>query len=399
MRRDGEEVVFWLTAASAASSLVSIVAMETLLGVAVAGWILLWVLKRPVPLRWPSYFLPLTAFMATTLLSLAFSPAPAIGEHQIGKFILFPMGLLAAAFVTNESRAENAYKLLLGVAVVSAVTAIVQFGVSEAAFLRTGDIGDDPTLLNRITGPLGHWMTFSGVELLVWCAAIPAIAILRRKGIVAISVITIAIVLSNTRGVWLGAAAGFAFVAMALPRRVVATVLLPVIVVGLLASPLIYRRVRMSFDSGLATNYSRMAYLSVGAQMIKDHPLLGVGPERVHDEFPKYYKGTDLKNFYYGHLHNNFLQIGAERGLLCLAAFVWLLVELYRSLLRFFKRSDEDSKWPILGSLAALTGFVVSGLNEYNFGDSEVLVLLLFIVSVPFGLASHVQEDPDSQPG
>jgi hypothetical protein len=391
MRRDGEEVVFWLTAASAASALISVAAMEILMGAAVAGWILLWVFKRPVPIHWPSYFLPLGAFIATTLLSLAFSPDPANGQHQIQKFVLFPMGLLAAAFVTTESRAETAYKLLLAAAVVSAATAIVQFGIAEIVFLRTGDIADDPTLLNRITGPLGHWMTFSGVQLLVWCAAIPAMAILTRKWIVAISMISIAIVLSNTRG--------FAFVAIGLPRRVIAMVLLPVLVVGLLASPLIYRRVRMSFDTGLATNYSRVVYLSVGTQMIKDHPLFGVGPERVDDEFPKYFTEPDLKNFYYGHLHNNFLQIGAERGLLCLATFVWFLVELYRSMLRFFKRSDEKSRWPILGSLAALTGFVVSGLTEYNFGDSEVLVLLLFLISIPFGLASHVQEDPDSQPG
>ena len=398
MRRNGEEVVFWLTASTAAASLISVAAMETLLGAAVLGWILLWVFKRPVRLRLPSYYIPLAAFILTTLLSLAFSPDPWTGEHQIGKFVLFPMGLLAAAFVTSESRAVNAYKLLLAVAVVSAATAIIQFGIAEATFLKTGEIADDPTLLNRITGPLGHWMTFSGVQLLVWCAAIPAIAILGRKWIAAISIISMAIVLSNTRGVWLGAAAGFAFVALALPRRIVVTVILPVVIVGLIASPLIYRRVRMSFDSGLATNYSRLAYLSVGTQMIKDHPLLGVGPERVDDEFPKYYKG-DLKNFYYGHLHNNFMQIGAERGLLCLATFLWFLVELYRSLLGLFKRSDEQSRWPILGSLAALTGFVVSGLNEYNFGDSEVMVLFLFLVSIPFGLASHVQEDPDSQPG
>jgi len=398
MRRNGEEVVFWLTASTAAASLISVAAMETLLGAAVLGWILLWVFKRPVRLRLPSYYIPLAAFILTTLLSLAFSPDPWTGEHQIGKFVLFPMGLLAAAFVTSESRAVNAYKLLLAVAVVSAATAIIQFGIAEATFLKTGEIADDPTLLNRITGPLGHWMTFSGVQLLVWCAAIPAIAILGRKWIAAISIISMAIVLSNTRGVWLGAAAGFAFVALALPRRIVVTVILPVVIVGLIASPLIYRRVRMSFDSGLATNYSRLAYLSVGTQMIKDHPLLGVGPERVDDEFPKYYKG-DLKNFYYGHLHNNFMQIGAERGLLCLATFLWFLVELYRSLLGLFKHSDEQSRWPILGSLAALTGFVVSGLNEYNFGDSEVMVLFLFLVSIPFGLASHVQEDPDSQPG
>ena len=394
MRRGSEEAIFWLAAASAAANLISIVAMEILLGAAV----LLWILKRPVPLRWPSYFLPLAVFMATTLLSLAFSPDPGVGWHPIQKVVLFPMGLLAAAFVTTEARARNAYKLLIVAAVVSAVVAIIQFGIAQATFLRTGSISDDPTLLNRITGPLGHWMTFSGVQVLVWCAAVPAVMLLGRKWISLISVISIAIVLSNTRGAWLGAAAGFAFVAVALPRRVLMAVLIPALVVGLAASPFIYRRVRMSFDSGLATNYSRLAYLTVGTEMIKDHPLLGVGPERIDDEFPKYYKAAQPQTFYFGHLHNNFLQIGAERGLLSLAVFIWLLVELYRSLLAVLRNSDEGTRWVTLGALAALTGFVVSGLTEYNFGDSEVLALLLFLVSIPFGLASHVQEDPDSQP-
>ena len=394
MRRHSDEVIFWLTASSAAASLISIVAMEILLGAAV----LLWIIYRPVPLRWPSYFIPLAVFMVTTLISLAVSPDPGNGWHPLQKVVLFPMGLLAAAFVTTERRGENAYKLLLAAAVVAAVTAIVQFGIAQATFLRTGDLGDDPTLLNRVTGTLGHWMTFSGVQLLVWSAAIPAIAFLSRKWIAAISLITVAIVLSNTRGVWLGAAAAFAFVALALPRRVVVTILLPVLIVGLIASPFIYRRIRMTFDSGLATNYSRAAYLTVGAGMIKDHPLFGVGPERVDDEFANYYKEPDVDTFYKGHLHNNILQIGAERGLLSLAAFLWFLVELYRSLISRLRVSEDTTRWIILGSVASLTGFVVSGLTEYNFGDSEVFVLFLFIVSIPFGLVPDVQEDPDRQP-
>jgi hypothetical protein len=46
-----------------------------------------------------------------------------------------------------------------------------------------------------------------------------------------------------------------------------------------------------------------------------------------------------------------------------------------------------------------LTGFLVAGMTEFNFGDSEVFVLLLFLISVPIGLVPHVQEDPDRQPG
>src|SRR5262245_1089731 len=123
MRRDSETAIFWLTAASAAAALVSIAAMEVLLTAAV----LLWIVTRPTPVRWPSYFLPLAAFMVTTLLSLLMSPEPGVGFHAIQKFVLFSMGLLAAAYVTTKSRAENALKLLLAAATVSAVVAIIQF--------------------------------------------------------------------------------------------------------------------------------------------------------------------------------------------------------------------------------------------------------------------------------
>src|SRR5215207_10128601 len=110
MRRDGNVAIFWLTAAAAAASLISIVAMEILMGTA----ILLWIFKGSEPLRWPSYFLPLGVFFLTTLLSLVFSPDPAGGLHPVQKMVLFPMGLLATAFVNSEARARQAIKLLLG---------------------------------------------------------------------------------------------------------------------------------------------------------------------------------------------------------------------------------------------------------------------------------------------
>ena len=391
MPRDSEGAIFWLTAASAAASLVSIAAMEILLAAA----LLLWVLTRPVRLNVPSYFLPLGMFFLTTLVSLAVSPDPGAGRHAIQKFVLVSMGLLAASFVTSESRAEKALKLLLAASTVSALVAIVQFAISETRFLGTANPVDDPTLVNRITGPLGHWLTFSGVQLLVFCVAIPATVIFARKWIGAVLISGIAIVLNNTRGAWLGALAGFAFIAWALPRRMIVMALIAMVVVGGAASPIIYRRIVMSLDPKLQTNYARQIYWAAGLKMIQAHPLFGVGPERIHDEFPNYNTGRPVD--YYGHLHNNFVQIAAERGLLSLAAFVWFLVELYRSLLQRLRDSEDDTRWAILGSIAALTGFVVAGITEYNFGDSEVFVLLLFLVSIPYGLV-HVQKDPDREP-
>jgi O-antigen ligase len=119
--------------------------------------------------------------------------------------------------------------------------------------------------------------------------------------------------------------------------------------------------------------------------MIQAHPIFGVGPQRIHTEFPNYYHGREFPS-YYGHLENNMLQLAAERGLLCLAAFFWFIFELYASLISIVRTEPDEVRWPAVSALAALTGFLIAGLFEYNFGDSEVLLLLLFIVSVPFGL-------------
>jgi hypothetical protein len=81
------------------------------------------------------------------------------------------------------------------------------------------------------------------------------------------------------------------------------------------------------------------------------------------------------------------MQIAAERGLICLAAFLWFLFVLYRSLWGFAKSGDETRRLTAVSAMCALTGFLVMGLSEFNFGDSEPLILFLFIVSIPFGMS------------
>ena len=84
------------------------------------------------------------------------------------------------------------------------------------------------------------------------------------------------------------------------------------------------------------------------------------------------------------------LQLAAERGLLCLAAFLWFILELYFRFIGMLKTAAEDTRWVVFSALSALTGFVISGLFSYNFGDSEVLLLFLFIVSLPYGVHKTV---------
>jgi O-antigen ligase len=390
-----EPWIFGLTAASAVAVLVSIAAGEILLAMACLAWLIV----RPRRVVWPGYMVPLCAFMATTVLSLAMSAQPEAGMGVVRKFVLFAMGLLAANFVINNERARGCYAALLGIAAVTSMVALGQFALRYMKFQATQSLTDDPTVLARITGFMGHWMTFSGEQLLIWCAAVPAMIALGRRWLVPLGVVGTALVLSFTRSVWLGALGGFLAVALLLPRRILLGVVLPVGLVAAAASGLIYHRVSMSFGQNFSPDSSRLAMVFTGFQMIQDHPLFGVGPERIHTEFPIYYHGNDLANFYYGHLHNNIVQIAAERGLLCLAAFLWFIFAIYADLARMLKTATDETRWTVLSALAAMTGFLVAGFFEYNFGDSEVLLLFLFIVSLPYGAyersgteATHISE-------
>jgi len=387
MPKNRDSWVFALTLIAAATVLVSIAAAETFLAMA----FLAAVISRPGRIVWPSYTIPMCAFMLTTVVSLLMSPQPDIGMGAVRKFVLFAMGLLAANLVNTTYRARISIAVLLGVATATSVLAVIQFATAYWRFLSTNNLADDPTVLARVTGFMGHWMTFSGEQMLVWCAAVPALLSLGKKWMIPLGIVGTALVLSFTRSVWLGAIGGFLAVIFLMPRKLWIGILAPIGLVAIVASGLIVHRLALSFQQqGFAPDTARRELFIGGVRMIRDHPLFGVGPERIHTEFPRYYRGNDLANanFYYGHLENNVVQLAAERGLLCLAAFLWFIFEIYGSLIARLRAGAGDARWMILSALAALTGFMISGFFNYNFGDSEVLLLLLFIVSLPYGVTS-----------
>ena len=49
--------------------------------------------------------------------------------------------------------------------------------------------------------------------------------------------------------------------------------------------------------------------------------------------------------------------------------------------------------WLSLSGLACLIAFLCAGLFEYNYGDSEVLILLLFMLTAPY-VANRKQDNP-----
>ena len=76
------------------------------------------------------------------------------------------------------------------------------------------------------------------------------------------------------------------------------------------------------------------------------------------------------------------MQIAAERGLPALGVWLAFIGIATVDLWRAFRKS----RIPCLAAagLAAVAAMLAAGLFEYNFGDSEFLMLFLVLVTLPF---------------
>jgi O-antigen ligase len=135
------------------------------------------------------------------------------------------------------------------------------------------------------------------------------------------------------------------------------------------------------FNPSDLTSRDRVAMLQAGAAIVKDYPLTGVGPNQIEPAYPRYRVAEAVKPTN-PHLHNVPMQIAAERGLPALAVWVWFVGSAVLGLLKLLRKSRHKSL--AAAALGCMAAMLAAGLTEYNFGDSEFLMLLLVIITLPF---------------
>ena len=197
--------------------------------------------------------------------------------------------------------------------------------------------------------------------------------------------LVVALALTLGRSAWIGASVAIALLLALKDFRL--TVLLPVFIALLfaIAPGTVTKRVMSIFDVQEPTNQDRLAMIEIGARIIKDRPLTGVGPNMIPRVYAQYRPDYAI-NKVNPHLHNVPLQIAAERGLPALADLA-----VVRDRTRWPRTSvssvTQADKVPAAAGLAAVAAMLAAGLFEYNFGDSEFLMLFLVLVTLPFAAA------------
>lgn len=252
-------------------------------------------------------------------------------------------------------------------------------------------------LEHRVTWPASHVMTLSGMLV---AAGLFALALwthdVRNRWLAAPAILAaFGVLLTFTRSAWLGwVVAVFVLIVLKRPRTLVWAVPAAILVVALL--PLsFFSRMVSSFDTRLESNLDRIRMFEAGVEMIKDYPMLGVGPANVKEVYPLY-RRHDAPRFRVPHLHNNVVQLWAERGVLALSAYALLLFLFLRECRRGWR--GEAAPFADAG-VAVAVGLFVAGLFEFNFGDTEVYWILLDVMALVVAAVERAQRSNELAPG
>lgn len=346
-----------------------VTATEIGLALAFFGMVAAW-WRDELALTFHDAYVAITLFALASVTSALAASNPLASLRQatdVWVLLAFPIGL---TLLRGRRRlADSAFAMLAIMASLQAVIGIVQFLQREGVLER------------RITGTTSHVMTLAGLLLPVsLLALIHGIERRRWLQVAAGGLCAVALALSLTRSAWIGWIAGvLLYLVVRRPRWL--AVLVPTAILIVTLSPLaLFGRLVSSFDPEQSSNLDRIRMVQAGVEMIRDHPLLGMGPGNVRPTYP-IYRLPDAPRFAVPHLHSNPVQIWAERGVVALFAYGLLVLLVLRDCATGIRRGGESAAWG-LGAGAAVVGLTVAGLFEFNFGDSEVLLCLLAVAAL-----------------
>jgi O-antigen ligase len=367
-------------------SVLSITAAQTAMLVALAAWLCkLARAKNDRPLHLP-LILPIAAFYLASVLASVTAVDPYHSFKDLRNVFMPAFFFLLVNHIGGEERATALSHVLIVATTLMAMYGLMQSMTKGPAF--------------RVHGTMSIYMTFAGILMLIALVVLAQLLFTPRNRlsyglVVSLVLLTAALVMTHTRGAWIGLMAGVALILGFFQKRFLLALPVVAAVIFLAAPEAVRERIRSIVDPQDVTARERLYMWGSGLQLIRDHPWTGVGMEGVERVYPAY-KHPNAVREQRDHLHSNPIQVAAERGIIGLVCWLWIWAAFYRHAWEIFRGLGPDGRQArvlVIGSLASITGFHVAGLFEYTFGDAEVMMLVYFLMALPYVVRAVNREE------
>ncbi len=197
---------------------------------------------------------------------------------------------------------------------------------------------------------------------------------------IALMLMIAAEILNFKRGSWISLMFVLGIQGWIRSRKMILTVICAAVAILALFQPAKDRLMNLK-DEFSPVRGGRLAMWEITPSILRDHPM-GVGIDNVGSVMYHYNSGIEHRR---DHLHSTPLQILAEMGPIGFIAFLWwMIVFIKLSFHTFHRIKDKNSyeKALMLGIFSAFIGFLINGLVEFNFGDSEVVMMVYIMMGL-----------------
>jgi len=293
----------------------------------------------------------------------------------------------------TRSQLRQLIYVIIGVAIFLSVFGLFKrFGVNPFTWWNYTDI---PQNVHRLSSTYGNPDHLAGYMEMAIPLLLGLFLLGYRPGIIILLIyfcclLLTALILSLSRGGWIGSFISMAFMAAALlaDRHFQKKKLLLALIGGFFAVALIVlsstpvvERIRTLEQKDQTPNLrSRLLRWKGTFVMIKDHPLLGTGPGTFANIFTQYQPpGIASRSMY---AHNDYLHLTSEAGLLLVPVIIWMIVALFRKGFHKLKNPSRLVRGITLGALSGITAILVHSIADFNLHIPANAILFTILAAI-----------------
>jgi len=357
--------------------------LEATILLTIAVWTLRLGFDRDELIAVTPLFVPLGLFVAATIVAFLLGAGRNTTTQTAHDYLKLLLGVSMVMLVVNLLRerrdvARFATALIAGGAIAGVLAIILQrlpVTITTNLLARLSTVGyptgrivryieDNPALARRATGTGVDPNAFAGFLMLILVLAVgqavasrPVVA--RKLCIVTAPVVGLALLLTQSRAAWLGAAVGVGMLALVRYRRLI----VPLILLGSAATAFgvgggYLSRLTGGLRGQDAATRLRYREFANALQLIRDYPVFGIG----FGDAPRIDLQTGVSSVY--------LTVAERAGLIGLALFVVVLVGLLTRLIRGALRATPDEPFgelTLVIASALVAACIAATLDHYFF--------------------------------
>jgi putative inorganic carbon (hco3(-)) transporter len=296
---------------------------------------------------------------------------------QLKKMIQFAIIFWIANTVKDEKHRE----LLIKVFIVAGVAAALN-GLYPLLSLKS-------IWAYRITGTSSVPSTFGGILMMTGLVALGRFLFHKPKEywvLGSLGIVSLCILFSLTRQAWLGFLIGAVYLVFFWNKKYLA--IIPLLLTTLLFYSPQSIKYRMNTLSNLKDGalHQRIDLWKGGWKIFKDHPITGCGYKCV-DSIHSQYPDPSGSIAHYQGMHSNIFQLLVDTGIVGLGAWLSIWAAYFIEILKRWRalpreKSQENATGIFMGVSAAVLAFLAGGFFESSVYDSEVSMLLYFLMGL-----------------